>query len=275
MPYLLGQLGSLYIFSFGFLVMIGILLTGFVLWKELQHTSWDEDLVFAVVIKSLVWSVIIGRLAWLLINGAGWQSFFDWGSHPGVAGWVVWLAFWLLNWYQAGKDDLEVWQFLDVVMWSCFLFLFWLSLACWGGSCWVGREAFFNLGWPVIGFDGARHVVSLYHLVLVLVFIGLVRKWRLRFKSLKWYKSGRPGFVFWLGMWVYGVGRAFFVEAWRQPIEGGLLGLGWQFYIWLAIGLASAAVFGWWAGWFKTMNLIQLKRLPSIKKVKLIKKGGK
>ncbi len=271
MPYIIGQLGFLWVFWFSVMVAWGLLVAGFVLWKELRHTSWDDDMVFAIVIKGLVWGFIAARVGWLVINKVDLGRFFDWGQYPGMSGVVLWLVFWFLIWFQARKKDVNVWQLLDVVMWSGWVFLFWVSIGCSGGVCWEGGELKWGKGVLVLGGAGWRHYLSLYHLLLVLGFLGVMSRWRLRFKSLKWYKSGQAGFVFWLGWVAYGLGRAGLIEALKVKTNTVWLGLGWEFYGWLLIGLVGAGVFMFWSGIWSGEVLIKLKS----RILKLAKKGGK
>jgi len=249
MPILLVNWGQFYLFSFGLLVAVGLLVSGFLFWRELRHTSWDEDSCFAVVLKSLIWSFVIARLVYVefMTPVGSWMAFFDWRAYPGVAGLVFWLVFWLLNIYQAAKLKMDVWRFVDILAWVSLAFYFWLSLACWGGVCWLGRELAYGL--PVVGSGRLVWPVSFIHMVGVLGLIWLMSRWRLRFKALGWYKSGRHGFVFWLSQSVWVILYGLVVKGLSQPKGLAWLGIDPEFYLWLLVGVGGLVVFWFWAGY--------------------------
>ncbi len=270
--------GFISVFSYGLLLAIGMFAAAFVFWQELSHTSWDEDQSFSILIKSLFWSFILSRLIFILLfKHLSWRYFFDWNQYPGINGWLLWLFFWFLTWYQVWKNKLETWRFLDIVAWASLVFYFWLSLACIGGWCWLAKVSPFHFGWPVIGFIGVRYPVALFHLILVLGLLLFFRKNRFRFKTLKWYKSGRAGFVFWFSQALYALSRAVLVDAWLEAKNYQLLHLSLNFYFWLFSGLVLAGVFLFWADILAKpdFNLLKLKQLI-IHKKKIIKfKKGK
>ncbi len=246
MPYLILSWKYIHVFSYGFFLSLGLLAGGFSLFKELRHTSWDDDQVFSLTIKSVFWSFVASRLFYLYTYvQLGLVEFFNWYKHPGLSGLVFWLFFWLLSWYQARKKDFDAWQFLDFLMWAAFSFLIFSSLACFNGACFVGQQ--FAYGLPVIGYAGNRHMLSLYHLILSLAITGVFSRMRFKFKSFSWYKNEKSGFVFWLGGGSYSLLRAIFIESLKQP-SLPVLGLNLSFWLWLVAGLAFLTVFVFWSG---------------------------
>lgn len=260
---LLFNLGFISVFSYGVILSLGILVAAFIFWRELSHTSWDEDAAFSLVIKSLFWAFVLGRLIQLVLSyHLGWQYFFKWGSYPGVNGWAFWFVFWLLSWYQVKKTGWPEWQFLDILAWVSLVFLFWLSLSCFGGWCWLGKITSFPLAWPVLGQPGRRYPLSLFHLLFTLGLLTLFSKLRFRYKTLKWYPSGRMGFVFWLSQASYALGHFLFIDLWRVNPSPLVFGLDLTAFLWLISGLSLWVVFAFWANLlhWSSISLLKLKK---------------
>jgi phosphatidylglycerol:prolipoprotein diacylglycerol transferase len=192
--------GPVTIYSFGFLLAVGVFIESFVIWRRLRDLGFKEEKILDFLILSLLLGFVFSRLIFIFAN---WQTFgfhlsrwFLFVRFPGFAasGWLLGLL--LSLWRFAKEEKWDFWRVADEVSFGFLPFLILLQTGSFLDGSGFGRST--NMPWGIY-FPGIllkRHPVSLFFaLTLLLVWVILLkieRHWR----TWEWYKNKESGFIF-------------------------------------------------------------------------------
>lgn len=151
--------------------------TIFSFWKDLKE-DYPADLIFSLYLLILFTSFFFGRLAYVigpdLITSQGLWSWLDLISQPGISLPIAYLSGFLIFYWFTGKNKWNSWQIGDSVIFQFFKIIFFFSLA----------GQLINFSW---------YGVSLTVLAGIVYLLG--RKLAKIYRSIRWYKSGKVGFL--------------------------------------------------------------------------------
>jgi len=192
--------GPVTIYSFGFLLAVGVFIKSFVIWRRLRDLGFKEEKILDFLILSLFFGLIFSRLIFIFEN---WSSFgfhlsrwFLFVRFPGfsVPGWLLGVLLALWRFVKRGKWDF--WRVIDEVTFGFLPFLILVQVGSFLDGSGFGRST--NMPWGIY-FPGIllkRQPISLFFALSLLVvwffLLRIERHWR----TWEWYKSKESGFIF-------------------------------------------------------------------------------
>jgi phosphatidylglycerol---prolipoprotein diacylglyceryl transferase len=192
--------GPVTIYSFGFLLAIGVFIKSFVIWRRLRDLGFKEEKILDFLILSLLLGFVTSRLIFILGN---WQSFSFYFSRwflfvrfPGFAssGWL--LGFLLALWRFTRKEKWNFWRVADEITFGFLPFLILLQVGSFLDGSGFGRLT--SLPWGIY-FPGIllkRHPISLFFAISLLIVWVFLLKIERDWRTWRWYKSKESGFIF-------------------------------------------------------------------------------
>jgi len=196
--------------------IMGIAVYLYYLWRKLREDYVDEKLIeFGWL--SILFFLIGGRIGFGLIHWGEWlpMEFILFWTKPGFSYMAAVLSFWLTAIIYSKKNDLKTWMFMeDIFVVFCWLMIFVL-----------GDEFIRSMGNIMI-------IIMMISLIFALWGGYIVEE---RYRSFGWYKSGKKGFVFFFG------GFVFFTLLFGLSFISNEFGYRWLFLI-------CGLIFGWGLG---------------------------
>jgi len=192
--------GPVTIYSFGFLLAIGVFLESFVIWRRLRDLGFKEEKILDFLILSLFLGLVISRLIFILQN---WPSFgfhlsrwFLFVRYPGfsVLGWLLGLL--LALWRFVKEEKWDFWRVIDEVTFGFLPFLILVQIGSFLDGSGFGRST--NMPWGIY-FPGIllkRHPVSLFFALALLAVWFFLLKIERHWRTWEWYKNKESGFIF-------------------------------------------------------------------------------
>lgn len=169
---ILFKIGPFVLYSFSFLVALGLLLGCFVVWKYGREEHSEEKL-FDTVLVTFIFSIIASRISYVVIHfdffGLNVLKWILFSHYPGFSFWGGFIgAVFALVVLTRKKDIFR--KFIDIFSLAVSLVMIFGNLGCFFGGCIIGKPA--NLPWSVTfpGYEYTRHPLSLY-LFLTDIFI--------------------------------------------------------------------------------------------------------
>jgi phosphatidylglycerol:prolipoprotein diacylglycerol transferase len=196
--------GPLTVYTFGFLLALGVFLKTFISWRRLKDLGLKEEKIIDFLIFSLLLGVVFSRLVFIMEN---WQSFVfhleRWVlfiRFPGfsVFGWA--LGFFLALWRFAKKEKWDFWRMADQVTFGILPFLILLQLASFLDGSGFGRVTSMPWGIYFSGILLKRHPLSLFSAVFLFAIWFFLLKIERHWRFWEWYKSKENGFIFLLSL---------------------------------------------------------------------------
>lgn len=194
------SVGPLTIYTFGFLLAIGVFLETFISWRRLRDLGFKEEKIIDFLIFGLLLGLVFSRLIFIIEN---WQSFgfqlerwFLFVNFPGfsVFGWV--LGFFLALWRFAKKEKWNFWQVADEVSFGILPFLILLQVGSFLDGSGFGRVTSMPWGVYFSGILLKRHPLSLFSAIFLFAIWFFLLKIERHWRVWEWYKSKESGFIF-------------------------------------------------------------------------------
>ena len=193
------SIGSLTVYSFGFLLAVGFFLASFIIWRRFRELGLKEEKTIDFLLSAGFWGLLLARATYILTNfeqfGFNITSWLLLGRYPGLSLWGGVLGFCLVLLSFSRKEKWEFWRLADEVSFGILLFLIFSQIACFFDGCSLGKptEMFWGVYFP--GSLLRRQPVSLLTAIVCFMIwffiIWLERHWRL----WEWYQSQADGFI--------------------------------------------------------------------------------
>ncbi len=160
--------------------IIGCLVYLYLCWRTMRENYREEDMIAFGWVSLLVY-LIGSRIAFVWNEPKLWLEFWKMGQSLVLGGYGLWL--------------LLVWLVTTDRKWKFFVF---------------AQDSLINLMWINFIF---WVIGGQWKLVLLLIFVGLINWWFSgRYRSLRWYKSGKKGFLFLMANIIFFVGLSIIVS---------------------------------------------------------------
>lgn len=194
------SIGSLTVYSLGFLLAVGSFLSSFLIWRRLRELGLKEEKTIDFLLFLAFLGLTFSRLFYIFWHFEQFGLFFSrWlllGRYPGLSFWGGMFGFGAALFIFYRRQKWSFWQVADELAFGLLPLLILSQAGCFFDGCSLGKPT--NMFWGVY-FPGSflrRQPVSLFatiFLFLIWLFLfWLERKWRL----WAWYKSKADGFVF-------------------------------------------------------------------------------
>jgi phosphatidylglycerol:prolipoprotein diacylglycerol transferase len=218
------SLGRLTIYSYGFMIAVGIVAGLFLARRQAAQEGIDQDKIIDIAFYCLLAALIGARLLFVLMN------FQEYTAHP-LDIFKIWqggLVFYggllpavVIGLWYIKRLDLPLWQIADIIAPSLALGHAFGRIGCFLAGCCFGRTC--TLPWAVTFTNPQSlapqgiplHPTQLYSalgLLVLFAFLLFLRK-----------KKTFQGELFWTYLLCYAVGR-FFLEFLRGDDRGAVLG---------------------------------------------------
>lgn len=193
------SVGSVTVYSFGFLLAIGFFLASFIIWRRFRELGLKEEKTIDFLLSLGFWGLVLARVIYILANfkkfGFNIASWLLLGRYPGLSLWGGMLGFFLVLLSFSRKEKWEFWRLADEVSFGILPFLIFSQIGCFFDGCILGKptEMFWGVYFP--GSLLRRQPVSLLAFLALLMIwffvLWLERRWRL----WEWYQSQADGFI--------------------------------------------------------------------------------
>lgn len=198
------SVGPIAIYTFGFLLAVGVFLESFIVWRRLRDLGLKEEKVLDFIIASLVLGFILSRLLFVLENfnqfGFHLLRWFFFIRYPGFSFWGWVLGVIICVWRFTKSQKWDFWRVTDEVTFGVLPFLVLFQIASFLDGSGFGHST--NMPWGIY-FPGIllkRHPLSLFSAILLfliwLLLIKIERHWRI----WDWYKNKQGGFITLVGL---------------------------------------------------------------------------
>jgi len=208
-------------FAFGPFLVIGFLVSLFVIWKRGREEYYDQDQLIDLVIRAGLWGVVAARLGFIVSHFSQfgfdvlkWFSLFQYPGYIGVIAVIVGLLYVLFSAKRLHWDEYEVADFSSTGL-SLAMVFFYLGMFFNGSG--FGFPTNLPVGIMFPGVFDKRHPTQLYAVVLYLILFFILWKLESVYRTFLWYRSNRrtaqSGFilaVFCIGYGTIGVLLSFF-----------------------------------------------------------------
>lgn len=189
------------IYTFGVFLVLAFFWGSFLLWKNIRLTSHKEEEVFDGVFLSLLGGLLLGRLTYVLLNfkefGFDVIKFILINGYPGLSLYgVIFGGLGTLYIYFALKK-VKSSSIIDYFISPFFLALAFGKLGSFFSGAEVGTKTKFFLSIKYAGFDGFRHLTSLFEALLF--FFASYISYKILFEIRKEQYS--QGFLFAFFIW--------------------------------------------------------------------------
>ena len=224
--------GPVTIYTFGFLLGIGFLLSAFIAWRRLSELGYQEEKIIDLILFISLFGLFFARGFYIFQNFAKFgfspSRWFFLVRYPGLSFGGSLLGWFLgLGWFTK-KEKWNFWQTHDELVFAILPF----SVLTQSGSFFDGSSPgrATSLPWGLY-FPGCllkRQPVSLFATLAFLIIWIFLRRIERQWRIWDWYKSKAPGLislVFWQGFfWTN-----FLLAFWRDTK---------LYFYWLEIGFS-------------------------------------
>ncbi|MBM3205525.1 prolipoprotein diacylglyceryl transferase, partial [Candidatus Shapirobacteria bacterium] len=142
--------GPVTIYTFGFLLAVGVFLETFIVWRRLKDLGLKEEKVIDFLVWGLFLGFVFSRLIFIGQNfsnfGFHFSRWFLFVRYPGFSsiGWL--LGLFLALWRFAKKEKWLFWQVADEVTFGIFPFLILLQIGSFFDGSGFGRSTIMPWG---------------------------------------------------------------------------------------------------------------------------------
>jgi phosphatidylglycerol:prolipoprotein diacylglycerol transferase len=200
LPILL-DLGYFKIYTFGIFLVLAFFWGSFMLWKNVQLTSYKEHDIFDALFVSLISGLFFGRLAYVILhfNKFGFDviKFILINGYPGIniygglAG--AFFGFYLF----VNSKKIKFIEIVDYVISPLFIALGFVKIGAFFSGAEVGTTTKFLVSVKYANYDGLRHLSAFYEGLLFL--LGAYFAYKLLFNVRK--QKITQGYVFTFFWW--------------------------------------------------------------------------
>lgn len=193
------SIGPFRIYTFGFLLAIGLFLFFFFCWRRLRNLGLNEEKIIDLLLLQIFWGFVFARLFFIIKNWTDFAFHFSsWillARYPGLSFWGAIVGGILALVWLVRKNRWDFWRVADEVVFSFLPLAFLAQLGCFFNACILGTPTQSPWGLFFPGDFIRRQPVSLFSaLAFFLIWIFLLRIER-RWRAWGWYKSSAEGFI--------------------------------------------------------------------------------
>lgn len=174
----------------GILTVVAFFFASFIAWRILKEDYNEED-ILSFVVWLLVFALIFGRLAYIAGNFLDFHfslpKWFLWTQYPGISLPGVFIGAIFFSWYWTKKKNWNFWIVVDGLTPAWLIFLFVTSLSSF--------------------LTDLNQLFLVKFALLVTTFFAYFFLFQ-NFRKIRWYKSGKPGFIGCSSIIFYGLGLA-------------------------------------------------------------------
>lgn len=200
LPVLL-NLGFIKIYTFGVFLVLGFFWAIFLLWKNIRLTSFKEEDVFDGLFLSLFGALFFGRLVFVFLNfkdfGFNLLKFVLINGYPGLSLYGSIFGGLLVLYLFTNSRKLNFNDLIDYLVAPFFVSLAFGKIGAFFSGVVVGTKTNFFLKTKYIGFDGFRHLVSLYEGLMFITGVIIAYKILFEIRKEKYYKGFLLKFFLW------------------------------------------------------------------------------
>ena len=193
------SIGPVTLYTFGFLLAIGVFLKSFIIWRRLKDLGLKEEKVIDFIILSLLLGFVIARFVFILENWSifGFQltRWFLFIRFPGFStfGWLI--GVFLALWHFVKKERWNFWRVADEITFVVLPFLILLQMGSFLDGSGFGVPTSMPWGIYFPGILLRRHPISLFSAIFLFGVWFLLLKIERHWRSWEWYKSKEKGFI--------------------------------------------------------------------------------
>lgn len=176
--------GNFPISSFGLFLLLGVLLSSFVVWRLARFYDINEEKVIDLILLTFIGSILGARITFVLLHLNLFdtiQKVFFINKYPGLSFWGGLLGGYLFIRYFSAKFKLKFWQIADFAVVGLFLGLSFGALGCLFGSCQYGLLGQEPFAINQVGVVGRRFPIQLVESLLYLIYFFILWKAVLKF----------------------------------------------------------------------------------------------
>lgn len=179
LPVLL-NLGFLKIYTFGLFLVLAFFWAAFLLWRNIRLTSYKEEDVFDGLFLGLAGALFFGRLLYVFFNfgdfGLSILKFILLNGYPGLSLYGAFFGGLAVLYIFASVRKIKFKELIDYFVPSFFLALALGKLGAFFSGAEIGSATKFILSLKYFGFQGSRHLTSLYESILFFLAVPLSQK---------------------------------------------------------------------------------------------------
>jgi phosphatidylglycerol:prolipoprotein diacylglycerol transferase len=200
LPILL-NLGFVKIYTFGVFLVLGFFWAIFLLWKNIRLTAFKEEDVFDGLFLSMFGSLFFGRLVFVFLN------FKDFGfnllklvlinGYPGISLYGSVFGGFLFLYLFIYSRKLNFNDLIDYLITPILVMLVFGKLGAFFSGVEIGTKTNFFLKMKYFGFDGTRHLVSLYEGLMFAIGVAIAYKILFEIRKERYYKGFLLKFFLW------------------------------------------------------------------------------
>lgn len=191
------------IYTFGVFLVLAFFWASFVFWKNIHLTSYKEDEMFDGLFVVTGASLFFGRLVYVILNfkafGFDILKFILINGYPGLSLYGCVLGGFISLYLFLRSKKIPWKAMVDYVIGPVFLALAFGKLGAFLSGVEVGTKTKMLLSVKYIGFDGFRHLTSLYESLLFVFGFYLAQKMVFEIRKEKYPQ----GFAFSLFLWYF------------------------------------------------------------------------
>ena len=191
--------GPITLYTYGFLLAVGIFLESFIIWRRLRDLGLKEEKVIDFLLLGLLLGLLFSRLIFVVQN----FSYFGWHplrwllftNYPGLASLGWWLGMFAALWRFVKVEKWDFWRTADEITFGLFPFLILLQLGSFLDGSGFGRST--NMFWGIYspGILLKRHPLSLFSASFLFIIWFFLIKVERHWRVWEWYKSKESGFI--------------------------------------------------------------------------------
>jgi phosphatidylglycerol:prolipoprotein diacylglycerol transferase len=200
LPILL-NFGFVKIYTFGVFFVLGFFWSIFLLWRNIRLTSFKEEDVFDGLFLSMFGALFFGRLIYVFLNfkdfGFNLLKFVLINGYPGISLYGSIFGGLLVLYLFTNSRKLNFNDLIDYLVAPFFVSLAFGKIGAFFSGAVVGTKTNFLLKIKYVGFDGFRHLVSLYEGLMFIVGVLIAYKILFEIRKEKYYKGFLLKFFLW------------------------------------------------------------------------------
>jgi len=242
---ILFSIGKVTVYSLGFFLGLGALLSSFLIWRRFRDLGFKEEKTIDFLLALGFFGLLGSRLVYIAVHfdQFGWilTSWWLFGRYPGLSFWGAMFGFWLALHLFAKKQKWDFWQTADELSFGLLPLLILSQVGCFFDGCSLGKPT--NTLWGLYspGTLLRRQPVSVFSIVglflLWLFLLWLERRWRF----WQWYKSQALGFISLIFL-IWLATLSFVLAFWRDSP----LYLYWSEVVLSGAGVVAGGVLFYW-----------------------------
>lgn len=197
------DLNGFKIYTFGFFLVIAILWSSYLLFKNIKLTSYKEEELFDSLIVSSLYGILVGRIVFIIFNLDYFRNdifrMLLLHAYPGVQSFAVLITFILYFYYTCYKKKLSFQNIIDLIIPPLFAAVAIIKLGSLFAGNVIGAQTHFFLHVHYQDYEGLRHIVALYEAIIYTV------SWLILQQSMYTIRRGKlpKMFTLWLGIFIF------------------------------------------------------------------------